>query len=616
MRRIAVIIPSFNEEHGIGTVITALPTEEVIRRNCEVNIIVIDNNSTDGTQQVAKQHGAFVIHEGRQGKGYAIRTAFTHVLEAETPYDHIVMLDGDGSYDLREMFRLIDPLIDGFGTVIVGSRVMGRLNPESITHFNMLGNHIFSRLVRYGFGVKITDTLTGYFAWNRDAIERLAPHLQSKGFAIEMEMATKMARLGEEIYSVPISYHKRAGESSLHPIKDGFRILGMWMKNIFWKPQPQKQSSQRKKIAFVSDAVMPFHNGGKERRLYELTKRLTKTDDIHIYTMKWWDGPEKTIVRDDITFHAIGKLRPLYTHTRRSIWQGIMFGCNVFRMFREDFDILDVDHIPFFPLFSARIVAWVKGKPLYGTWHEVWGTTYWHTYMKGFLGIFGSTIERVSFLLPDTIIANSSHTALRLKEEGCHKRVVTIPLGVDFETIIHTEPSPEKSDIIFVGRLLEHKHVDWIIRAVFEIIKTHSDFSCIIIGDGPERSRLETLVKNSGVEHHITFRGSVTDTEKYALMKASRVFVFPSTREGFGLAVIEANAAGLPIITTNHPDNAGRDLVHEGENGFLIEPDATHLAEKILYAREKADTMNPSKDLSEYDWKHITKKYRHTVYAQ
>ena len=108
-----------------------------------------------------------------------------------------------------------------------------------MSQFNRLGNWIYSHLVRYFYHVNVTDVLTGYFAWNREALERLRPHITSTGFAIEMEMVIKMARLGEEIACVPITYHPRAGETKLSPVYDGARILWMFAKNLRWQPSPQ-----------------------------------------------------------------------------------------------------------------------------------------------------------------------------------------------------------------------------------------------------------------------------------------------------------------------------------------------------------------------------------------
>jgi glycosyltransferase involved in cell wall biosynthesis len=233
MKRVTILIPCYNEESGITGVITGFPIKQLKAHGYIAEVLVIDNNSTDRTAEVARAAGARVIHEFKQGKGNAIRAGFYEIDETT---DYVVMLDGDDTYRPAEIIRLLEPISSGFCNVVIGSRLGGRISNGSMTSFNRLGNWIFSHLVRYAYKVNVTDVLTGYFAWHRTAIEHLRPHLESQGFAIEMEMITKMARLGEDIYSVPISYHARAGESSLRPVRDGARILRMFASNLIWKP--------------------------------------------------------------------------------------------------------------------------------------------------------------------------------------------------------------------------------------------------------------------------------------------------------------------------------------------------------------------------------------------
>lgn len=233
-KKITVLIPCFNEAASIAAVINSFPLGRLRKHGLEMEILVIDNNSTDATAAVAKNNGAKVIHEERQGKGYAIRTGFLNI-PADT--DYVLMLDGDASYRPEEALRMVEPLQSGFCNVVIGSRLHGKMKQQSMPLFNRMGNWIFSHLVKYVYKVNVTDVLTGYFAWNHQTIKNLHPHLTSSGFVIEMEMITKLARMGEEIYSVPISYHPREGESSLRPVSDGLRILRMFMRNIFWQPR-------------------------------------------------------------------------------------------------------------------------------------------------------------------------------------------------------------------------------------------------------------------------------------------------------------------------------------------------------------------------------------------
>jgi glycosyltransferase involved in cell wall biosynthesis len=233
-KKITALIPCYNEAAGIRDVITAFPREQLARFGYVLEVLVIDNNSKDNTAKVARRAGARVIFEGKKGKGNAIRTGMASLT---TDTDYVIMLDGDDTYSPKEILRLIEPIDSGFCNVVIGSRLGGRISAGSMKTFNMIGNWVYSHLVRYSYRVNVTDVLTGYFAWTKEVVDSLHPHLTSDGFAIEMEMITKMAKLGHEIYSVPISYHARAGESNLRPIYDGSRILAMYARNLFWNPE-------------------------------------------------------------------------------------------------------------------------------------------------------------------------------------------------------------------------------------------------------------------------------------------------------------------------------------------------------------------------------------------
>jgi len=235
-KKITVLIPCFNEEDGIGEVIKKFPKEKLEALKYSLEIVVIDNNSKDHTAEIARAHGATVLHEPKKGKGNAIQTGFKYITKDT---DYVVMIDGDNTYRPEEILNLIIPLTSGFYDVTIGSRLLGSISKGSMTKFNMIGNKVFSLLVRtfYKGGKNVTDVLTGYFAWKRDTIERLRWHLVSEEFTIEMEMVTKMAKLGDRMVFVPIGYDPRAGQTNLRPIRDGLYILQMFLKNLFWKPK-------------------------------------------------------------------------------------------------------------------------------------------------------------------------------------------------------------------------------------------------------------------------------------------------------------------------------------------------------------------------------------------
>ncbi len=365
-------------------------------------------------------------------------------------------------------------------------------------------------------------------------------------------------------------------------------------------------STRPLKLAFVSDTVYPYNKGGKEVRLHEITRRLVSPHhEVHVYTMKWWNGP-RTIAQDGVYLHAISPLYPLYAHNRRSIRQALLFGLATFKLIGARFDILDVDHMPFYPLFSARIVTWLRRKPLIATWHEVWGRRYWLDYLQGPIGLVGHLTERLAFLLPDKIISNSLHTTARLQAAGVTKPITTIPLGVNLQDMIDVQAHPQPTDIVFVGRLLDHKNLDTLIRAIAQIKTVRPTIQARIIGDGPERSNLQQLVTNLELTNNIQLIGFVEQkTDLYRHIKAAQVFVLPSLREGFSLVVIEAHAAGVPVVAIRHPDNAATDLIHHGINGYIADNNPTDLAAKILAAIDNRPTLDPSFNIEQYNWQTV-----------
>src|SRR5476651_2229832 len=97
-------------------------------------------------------------------------------------------------------------------------------------------------------------------------------------------------------------------------------------------------------IAIVSDAIYPYNKGGKEKRIYEISTRLSKKGyEVHIYCMKWWKSKESIRTENNVTLHAISKLYPLYSGQRRSFLQAILFALSTLKLLREEFDFIEVD---------------------------------------------------------------------------------------------------------------------------------------------------------------------------------------------------------------------------------------------------------------------------------
>lgn len=211
---IAVIVPTLNEEEAIGSVLQKFPKEY---REHELKIYVVDGGSEDRTREIAEEHGGEVIVQNLGGgKGNGLRQAVNEI-EA----DYYLMLDGDGTYDPEEMNRLLDPLLDGEAEHIIGWRK--NRSRGAIPALNLVGNRVFNLITSFSTGTKVHDMLSGYRAFTRESLNYTS--MTRPGFGIETEMTFTAIENDVPVKEVPISYSEREGESKLHPLRDGWRII-------------------------------------------------------------------------------------------------------------------------------------------------------------------------------------------------------------------------------------------------------------------------------------------------------------------------------------------------------------------------------------------------------
>jgi glycosyltransferase involved in cell wall biosynthesis len=319
------------------------------------------------------------------------------------------------------------------------------------------------------------------------------------------------------------------------------------------------------RVAVVSDAVLPWHRGGKELRYQQLFTRWPSENlDVTVFTMKWWDDAPPP---GPVTFSALSRRYPLYHGERRSIRQALMFALATFKMLWKKYDVIEADHMPYLQLFPLRIVASVRRVPLVVTWHEVWGRDYWREYL-GPVGFIGAFIEWMATKLPSAIAVVSEGSAIRLRQMNVPARKIHIvPNALDQEELSRVTASPLSPSILAVGRLMTHKRVDLTLRALQQI----PGETLGVIGSGPEHDQLVALSEELGITDRVTFFGDVADHEEVlGLMKGATVVSLPSEREGFGIAVGEALGVGTPVVTSTHLDNEARKLVSDGLTGSVI----------------------------------------------
>ncbi|WP_292375937.1 glycosyltransferase family 2 protein [Methanosarcina sp. UBA411] len=225
-QNITVILPAFNEEVSIGSVV-------LLTRYYADSVIVVDDGSSDRTAEIARKAGAEVIvHEVNKGKGAALKTGFAAADNLGA--DIIVTMDSDGQHNPAEIPKLVDPIIKGEADMVNGSRYLNGLD-KNTPAYRRVGQTILDRVTNLNSGLEITDSQSGFraFAASTKDIFRFT----AQGMAIESEMLADAGKSGLRIAEVEIGVRYDVDCSTVNPIKHGFGVLLMILKDIeFNKP--------------------------------------------------------------------------------------------------------------------------------------------------------------------------------------------------------------------------------------------------------------------------------------------------------------------------------------------------------------------------------------------
>jgi len=215
---VAILVPCYNEALTVGKVVddfrAALPS---------ATVYVYDNNSSDGTGDIAREHGAVVRREQRQGKGNVVRQMLRDI-----DADYYLMVDGDDTYPADQAMDLLRPLINDVADTVVGDRLSnGTYGEQNTRAGHGFGNDLVRGLIGMLYGVRLNDVMTGYRSFNL-VFAKTLPVL-SPGFEIETELSIHAIDKRWRIAQVPVAYRDRplGSSSKLNTVSDGFKVLGM-----------------------------------------------------------------------------------------------------------------------------------------------------------------------------------------------------------------------------------------------------------------------------------------------------------------------------------------------------------------------------------------------------
>jgi glycosyltransferase involved in cell wall biosynthesis len=207
-RSLTIVIPALNEEQGIGTTIRAVPRHALEKMGYAVQILVVDNGSTDRTPELARQAGADVVVQPKRGYGSALKTGFR-----AASGDVIATADADATYPLESIPHLLDTLSSEQLDFMTTNR-FAAIDKGAMSHQNMLGNTLLSLETRLLFGLRIRDVESGMWVFRKEVLENLRLHSDSWPLSHEIKIeACHYARCPWK--EVPIRYRARTGQTKL-----------------------------------------------------------------------------------------------------------------------------------------------------------------------------------------------------------------------------------------------------------------------------------------------------------------------------------------------------------------------------------------------------------------
>jgi len=370
------------------------------------------------------------------------------------------------------------------------------------------------------------------------------------------------------------------------------------------------------RICLVYDCLYPHTVGGAERWYRALAEALDGAGhEVTYLTRRQWpvgsqpDAPRGTRVI------AVSPGGPLYTSDgRRSIGAPLRFGVGVLRHLEAHGDRYDAVHTASFPYFSLLAAAAAPGRGqaragrgrrtgaggraryrLVVDWHELWTREYWSEYLGPVGGGVGWLVQRACLAVPQRAFCFSRLHERRLREEGLRGPLTVLEGEYAGSKSPPVRPRAVEPLVVFAGRHIPEKRVPALVPALALARERIPGLRAEILGAGPDSERVRELVAEYELGDVVALRGFVSPEEVEDALGRAMCMVLPSRREGYGVIVVEAAAAGTPSVVVLDEDNAATELVEEGVNG-VVAPSvaAADLAEAIVRVHAGGAEMRAS----------------------
>jgi glycosyltransferase involved in cell wall biosynthesis len=559
------VTPAYNEERRLRSTLV-----DYASRFPGEHVLVALNGCTDGTlalvESVARDHPnvQFIEIPQRVGKGGALRAAS---LLCDTPY--VAFVDADGSTSAAECARLFDVLRTSSASGVIGSRW---LDPRTVGTAQPLARRIASRcfngLVRLLFRIDFRDTQCGIKIFRRKDLLEVLPRVETAGFAFDVDLIVQFARNGKRLIEEPTVWADVPG-SKVQLVKSALKVgtsvlrlrlsqslLSMVVPLLdhFFPTAPMKQHEKMAILVLNWRDTKHPRAGGAEKYLHEVAKIWVR--DGHY--VEWLtssfanapkhetvDGVHVTRVRNRFTVYACAALE--YVRSMRGRFDAIVDAENGIPFFS-----------PFYSIKPRLLLMFHVHRDVFMR-HLPWPLSHLFTAIESkFMPfVYGGA----------SLVTISDDTRVEMQRAG----ITNVPIPVAHPGVDESlEPGPKAPEptICYVGRLERYKRVDLLLRAMPKILAKDPRTRLVVAGSGTDAARLIRLAASLGIAHAVDFRGHVSEAEKRSIFQQAWVCGIPSSKEGWCITAVEANACGTPVVA--YDVDGLRSAVPQGEGALLL----------------------------------------------
>jgi glycosyltransferase involved in cell wall biosynthesis len=347
------------------------------------------------------------------------------------------------------------------------------------------------------------------------------------------------------------------------------------------------------RICLAYDCLFPYTVGGAERWYRSLAERLAgEGHEVTYLTLRQWERGARLDLDPRVRVLSVGPRMALYTKGgRRRILPPLAFGAGVlWHLLRHGrrYEVVHTCSFPYFSLLAAALARTLRrGRfVLVVDWIEVWSAAYWRDYLGPVGGPVGLAVQRLCARVPQRAFCFSRLHTRRLRGEGLRTEP-SVPGGLYVGPLQPATPRPAEPLVVFAGRLIPEKRAPLAVAAFALAAREIEGLRGEFYGDGPERAALASAIVEHGVQGIACAPGFVEEPVVDAALTRALCMLSTSSREGYGMVIMEASARAVPSVAVAGEDNAAVELVQEGVNGFVASrEDPATIAAAIVAVHE------------------------------